>query len=163
MILEINKLSLKPLLLEEEISFGESFKYVKPLLDIKSNHIKVEAMRYEDFIRVIINVKATLSLESAYSLKPFDYELKVSDEYHFSSSKNDEEDDETILINGNKINLDEYVFELISASIPLSPKAKNEKLPSGGEGYNVYSEDEYNKLKEDETDPRFDKLKDIEI
>lgn len=163
MILEINKLSLKPLVVEEAISFSDSFKCVKPLLEIKSNHVKVEAMRYEDFIRVIIDVKAVLSLESAYSLKPFDYDLKVSDEFHFSSNKNDEDDDETILINGNKINLDEYVFELICASIPLSPKAKNEKLPSGGEGYNVYSEDEYDKLKDEETDPRFDKLKDIEL
>lgn len=42
-------------------------------------------------------------------------------------------------------------------------KQKTKKLPSGGEGYNVYSEDEYDKLKDDETDPRFDKLKDIEF
>lgn len=163
MIIEINKLSIKPFSEEGSIDFtdDESFKCVKPLLEIKSNHVKIEAMRYEDFIRVVIDVKALLSLESSYCLKPFDYELATSDEFHFSTNKND--DEECILVNGNKINLDEYVFELICSSIPLSPKMKGEKLPSGGDGYNVYSEDDYNKLKDAETDSRFDKLKDIDI
>ncbi len=161
MILEVNKLSLKPFIIEDDVVFDESFKCVKPLLEIKKNHVKVEATRYEELIRVIISVKALLSLESSYSLKSFDYELTTSEEYHFSSSES--EDDEAILFNGNKINLDEYIFELICASIPLSPKMKGEKLPSGGEGYNVYSEEEYEAMKEDKTDPRFDKLKDFEV
>ena len=162
MILEINQLSAKETLLEEEVSFSsDEYKYVSPLLDIKSCKVKVYASSYADFIRVRIYVDALLSLESSYTLKPFDYKLDSDEEYHFSSQTN--EDEETIIIKGKNLNLDPYIFNLISASIPMSVHKEGEKLPSGGKDYRVVDEDEYYSKEEENLDPRLSKLDEIDF
>ncbi len=161
MIIEVNRLSKKPLTIEEDVIFSDEYKCVKPLLEIKHCKASIDVHKYEDFIRVELRVNAKLRVESSYTLKPFDYDLTEKEEYHFSTNKS--EDEECILIRGNHINLDPYIFNLISASLPISLKEKSEKLPSGGDGYNVYSEEEYMAKKEDDVDPRFAKLNDIDL
>lgn len=164
MILEVNQLTSSKLVnFEEDVSFdAEKYKCTPPLLSVNSCHVKVEASSYDDFIIVRLFVSADLTLESSYTLKPFPYKLKTNEEYHFTSTST-EEDDDFILFKGNKIELDVYVFNLICASIPISPKAPGETLPSGGEGYRILKEEDYLKEKEKEVDHRFDKLDELDL
>ena len=59
--------------------------------------------------------------------------------------------------------MDHYIFNLLSASVPLSPKAPNAKAPQSGKGYRVLSEEEFLKEKEEQGNSQFDALKDIDF
>ncbi|MCQ2793062.1 MAG: DUF177 domain-containing protein [Bacilli bacterium] len=163
MILEVNKLvSTKPFEESEDITFDkEKYKCVLPLIEIKKCHVKVDATNYNDFIEVMILVDAVVLLESSYTLKPFEFHMLTGEEYHFGTSAY--EGDDVIEYKGNIIKLDDYIFNLISASIPLSPKAPGETLPKSGKGYRILSEDDYEKEKQSSGDPRFSKLDDIDF
>ncbi len=163
MILEVSKLvSTKPLNFEEEVSFdSEKYKCVLPLIEIKKCRAIVEASNYNDFIEVMLTIDVNVTLQSSYTLKPFDFHFVTGEEYHFANESI--EGDDIIVYKGNFIKLDEYIFNLISASIPLSPKAPGESLPSSGDGYRILSEDEYEKEKKNDGDSRFSKLDEIDF
>ncbi|HBF67742.1 MAG TPA: hypothetical protein DDW20_00255 [Firmicutes bacterium] len=162
MRINVNQLSKKPLELEEEISIPESFKCVFPLVSVNKLIAKIHTSSYEDFVDVFLEIKADVILKSVYSLNDFPETITAKEEYHFGSSY-DDDDTDMININSNIINMDEYVLNLLSASIPVSPKIKGEKLPSSGEGYVVMSEEEYDKSRDEKYDSRFDKLKDLDL
>lgn len=162
MRINVNQLSKKPLELEEEIIIPDTFKCVFPLVSVNKLIAKIHASSYEDFVDVFLEIKADVILKSVYSLKEFPKVIIAKEEYHFGSSY-DEEDTDIINLKSNIINMDEYALNLLSASIPVSPKMKGEKLPSSGEGYVVMSEEEYSKSKEEKYDSRFDKLKDLDL
>lgn len=165
MILEVNKLnSNKTFVLEEDVSFDkDTCKCILPLISVDSCHVVLKANRYEDFIEVNLEVVANLTLQSSYSLKPFNYKLKTNEEYHFSSIQ-DDEDSDFIIYKGNKIHLDELLFNLISASIPMSPKAPGEKLNKvDNDEYRLLSQDEYEKEKAEAVDARWSKLDNLDI
>ena len=165
MILEVNKLnSSKAYIVEEDITFDtDTYKCILPLISVDKCHVVLKANRYDDFIEVVIDLKADLTLQSSYTLKPFSYKLKTNEEYHFSSIK-DDEDNDFIVYKGNIIHLDELIFNLISASIPMSPKAPGEKLMKvEDEEYRLLSQDEYEKEKSEAVDSRWSKLDNLDI
>lgn len=162
MKININQLSKKPLIIEEVINVPEDFKINFPLSKINNFKAKCTVISYEDFIDVFAEIEVDVILKSVYSLKEFSYVIKAKDEYHFSSYA-DDEDSDLIEVKSNIINMDEYLLNLMSASIPVAPKIKGEKLPKSGVGYEIISEDEYNSNKETSYDSRFDKLKDIDF
>lgn len=162
--IDVSKLAYsKETTLDEVVTFDEeTFKCYPPLLAVKQAKINAKVHRYEDFVYVNVAIKADVTLQCSYSLQPFDTVLKTVEEFHFAGYA-DEDDDDIIIYKGNSIELDKYIFDAISASVPPSPKAPGAKLPSGGKGYRVLTSDEFVKEKEEETDPRFDALKDIEF
>ena len=148
--------------LTEDISFDpEVFVCHKPLINVISCHVELKAQRFEEFIYVNLSIKAKVTLECSYSLKPFETFIEGSDELHFAPSK--DEDDDCIEYKGTSIEMDHYIFNLLSASVPLSPKAPNAKSPLSGKGYRVLSEDEFQKEKEEQGNSQFDALKDLEF
>ena len=162
MILEVNKLnSTKQYISEEEVFFNEdTYKCIPPLIAVNKCVATIKANRYDDFIEVMLYIKADLTLQSSYTLKPFNYKLKTEEEYHFSSYQ-DDEDSDFIIYKGNIIHMDEYIFNLISASIPMAPKAPGETLQKLDGDVRVMSEKDFLKEKEEVVDPRlsvFDKL-----
>lgn len=147
---------------QEDVSLNpEKFSFYPPLLEVKKLEVEARVHRYSDFINVDLSFKADVTLQCSYTLKPFASTLSDSDEIHFSNNSDDGDDMQ--IYTGNFINLDPYIFNLLSASIPTSPKAPNAKLPESGNGFRVLSEKEYLKDKEESFDPRFDALKDLEI
>ena len=164
MILEVNKLnSSKQYVSEEEVSFdADTYKCILPLISVNKCIATVKANRYDDFIEVMLYVKADLTLQSSYTLKPFNYKLKTEEEYHFSSYQEDEDSD-FIIYKGNIIHLDELIFNLISASIPMAPKAPGETLQKSSGSVRVMSEEDYLKEKSKAVDPRFAKLDKLDI
>lgn len=148
--------------LSEDVNFDpEVFVCHAPLIKVISCHVELKAQRFEEFIYVNLSLKAKVVLQCSYSLKPFETTIEGSDELHFAPSK--DEDEDCIEYKGNSINMDQYVFNLLSASIPLSPKAPNAEAPSSGSGYRVLSEDEFLKEKEEQGNPQFDALKDLDF
>ena len=164
MILEVNKLnSSKQYVSEEEVSFdADTYRCILPLIAVNKCFVTVKANRYDDFIEVMLYVKADLTLQSSYTLKPFNYKLKTEEEYHFSSYQEDADDD-FIIYKGNIIHLDELIFNLISASIPMAPKAPGETLQKVDGSVRVMSEEDYLKEKSEAVDPRFAKLDELDI
>ena len=162
MKIDVSKLtSLKENILSEDLVFDEaSFPCYPPLLKVNSCHVDISAHNYEEFIDVNVSLKAEVVLQCSYTLKPFVTVIKAKDSMHFSNS---EEDEDFIQYKGNLIEMDKYIFDLLSASIPSSPKAPGAKLPEDGKGYRIISEDEFKKEKEATGNSKFDALKDFEF
>ena len=92
-----------------------------------------------------------------------DIKLESNSSTGYSWTYELEGDDETIIYKGNSVELDKYIFDAISASVPTSPKAPGATLPSGGKDYRVLTVDELIKEKEEKGDSRFDALNDLEF
>ena len=146
----------------EDMTFDpEVFKCHNPLIEVKNCHVELNAQRFEEFIYVTLSIKAKVVLECSYTLKHFETEISGADELHFAPSK--DEDEDCIEYRGTSIEMDSYIFNLVSASIPLSPKAPNAKAPTSGKGYRVLSEDDFVKEKEEQGNSQFDALKDLDF
>ena len=146
--------------LSEDLTFDpEVFKCHKPLIEVEKCHVELKAQRFEEFIYVTLNLKAKVILECSYTLEHFETNISGTDELHFAPNK--DEDEDCIEYKGTSIDLDPYIFNLLSASVPLSPKAPNAKVPNSGKGYRVLSEDDYLKEKEEQGNSQFDALKDL--
>ena len=162
--IDVTKLSYtKESTLDEDVNFDpETYKCYPPLLEVKKCHVQIKVRRYEQFIYMILNIKADVVLQCSYTLKPFDSKIKTNEELHFAN-RVEEGDDDLIEFRGNYIELDKYIFDSLSASIPPSPKAPGASLPKGGKDYRVISSDDYLKEKEEKIDPRFAALDDLEF
>ena len=148
--------------LEDDLAFDpEVFVCHSPLIEVKSCHVELKAQRFEEFIYVTLSLKAKVVLECSYTLKHFQTTISGVDELHFAPSK--DEDEDCIEYKGTSIELDQYIFNLLSASVPLSPKAPNAKSPSSGSGYRVLSEEEYLREKEEGGNSSFNALKDLDF
>lgn len=148
---------------EETLVFDEEkFPPHIPLLNVKKADIKLEVTRYEQFIYILAKVKADVVLQCSYTLKPFDEVLKGEEELHFSSYK-DDEDEDIILYKGNFIEIDHYIYDIISSSVPLSPKMKGAKPPKDGKNYRVLSDEELFEEKKNKSSSPFDVLDDLDL
>ena len=148
--------------LSEDISFDpEVFVCHIPLVSVESCHAELKAQRFEEFIYINLVVKAKVTLQCSYTLKNFETTIEGSDELHFAPSK--DEDEDCIEYKGTSIEMDQYIFNLLSASVPLSPKAPNAEAPKSGKGYRVLSEEEFLKEKEEQGNSQFDALEDLEF
>ena len=164
MKIEVSKLSYtKETTLSEEIVFdAEKFPPCFPLLEVKKAVVDANVRRYEEFIYASVKIKANVILQCSYTLKPFETVINTIEEMHFASGA-DEDDEDIIIYKGNSIELDKYIYDAISASIPPSPKAPGAKLPESGKDYRVISYDDFKKEKEEKVDPRFAKLDELEF
>ena len=152
----------KVLNLSEDVSFDpEVFVCHNPLIEVKDCRVELKAQRFEEFIYVTLTIKAKVVLQCSYTLQNFETTISGTDELHFAPNK--DEDEDCIEYRGTSIDMDPYIFNLLSASIPLSPKAPNAKAPKSGNGYRVLSEDEFLSEKEEEGNSQFDALKDLEF
>lgn len=162
MKIDVSKLStLKENVFVEEIIFdNEKFKCYPPLLEIKKVNVELKVHNYQDFVDVNIKMTAKVVLSCSYTLKPFETTIHTSDEMHFGSG---EDDEDLIAYSGNFIDMDKYLFDLLSASIPSSPKAPGASLPKEGKGYRILSESEFLKEKKESGNSQFDCLKDLDL
>lgn len=164
MKIDVSKLSLtKELKLVEQVSFDpERFSLHRPLLEVLNCSVTCKVQRFEEFIYVDISLVSKVILECSYTLKPFEETLRSNEQLHFAPTK-DEDDDDLILYKGNIIDLDEYIFNILSAAVPLSPKSKGAKMKTEGQGYRVISEEELAKEMADKGNSAFDCLKDLDL
>lgn len=164
MKIEVNKLRpSKQTQFKEDVTFdSEKYNLLFPLQEIKVAHVEANVAKYDDFINVDLKITAEVTLICSYSLKPFPSKLRAEDELHFASYI-DEDDYELLDYKGSVIDLDPYIFDLISASVPLKPKAPGAKLPESGKGYRVMTEDEERQEKSEKGNGKFDALLDLDL
>lgn len=84
--------------------------------------------------------------------------LDFIEELDFSSSDLYENDENIVFVKGDVIDLHPYILGLIITEIPMKVVKKGATLPKGGKGYEVITEEEYYKKKEESVDPRFSAL-----
>ena len=161
------KLDVARLPYQKQIEVTENVKFDAakfvchiPLVEVLSCTAKIKVQRFEEFIYVDLSIVSDVVLQCSYTLKQFRTTLKGNDELHFSSNLLDEEDDDIIVYKGTVIDLDEYIFNLLSACVPLSPKAPGAKIPEDGKGYRIISDEALSK--EEKSSP-FDVLEDLDL
>lgn len=161
--MRINKLILplgKTVKMEEDIDFSSLPFDPSYLKLINYCRVLAHVTRFEDTLRVIVNVKTEVVVPSAYTLKDVVLPLKIKDELVFS----DDENDESSFYEPQKIfDIDEYILSLVLSAIPLKVVGNDEKLPSDGDGYRVLSEEQFVKEQEDKQDSRWSCLDDISL
>lgn len=150
-----------------EYEFGdEFFKHYGSAL-LQSGHFKaeVELDKRETLIEVSFRINGHARLICDRSLEPFDYPMDIDRKILFKYGQEEKElSDEIVLIRHDRIKLDlgQYVYELIGVNIPmkrLHPKFQKEDLEES-EIQLVYSSAvEKAEKEEDDIDPRWEKLK----
>lgn len=140
--------------LEEDIVFTpEQIAGHVSLLDIKDIHAIAKLTSFGEIIKADIEVKGTLVLECAYSLKPLKRKLHIKDTLQFSNLP--QEEDDILYVPTPDIDLNAYIFGLILLEVPPKVVKRGAKLPKEGKGYRVLTEEEFIKEKEAAGDPRF--------
>ena len=111
---------------------------------------------------LVVSFKLTYTLEvlSTVSLKLFEYSSFLEDELYLTNNK--EMENEEIIYLKDGFELDELIYSLVITDLPITLKMDDETYPESEE-FKVLSEDEYNSLKENESDSPFDSLKDIDF
>lgn len=147
--------------LEDDIDFSNAQIDLNHIRKIEKCHVRVNAHEYDDLITMDVYIECDIIGVCSYTLEDVPLHLKFKDSLEFS---NEVEDDEDIFFEPKPIfELDPYILGLIIASTPTKIVKKGAKLPSGGQGYRVLSEDEYQNEKKSKTDSRWAKLDDVEL
>ena len=165
MKIDVSKLSYtKPTSFKEEVVFDATkFKCVFPLKEVLSTFVDAKVTRYDDFINIHLKVNSRVILISSYSLKEFETNLIDEDELNFTSYSKEYDDEDMMTYQGNQIDLDEYIFSLISSAVPLKPIKDGEVAPSGGKNYVVTTDEDEEKTKLETGNNKFSKLDELEF
>lgn len=119
--------------------------------------------RHDGRLTVDIDISGEMIVPCAITLKPLSHLFNVRLNEVFSFYEPDEEDEETIYVQDEEIDLDPYILGAILAEIPLKLIDPELTEYPKGDGWLVMSEEDYLEEKSREIDPRLAKLKDIEI
>ena len=100
-----------PIILKEEIKYlPEQYSHVFSLNKIKKVEVEAKCSNFGDIVEIYFEIKADLVLQCSYTLEDVDYLMDVEETLEFSFEPINEE---IIEIEGNEIDLDEYVLSII--------------------------------------------------
>ncbi len=147
-------------------NFGNSF------VKNGAGEIKTGLIKTETFIELEFEITGSIELICDRSLDLFDFPLQLTEKlvFKYGEEIDNREEDEMIFIpwNPHSINIAQFVYEFISVAIPLKklhPRYNNEDLSI--EDHLIYSSgkqsdsNKYPGIKEDEIDPRWQRLKEL--
>lgn len=153
----VNNTLTKELVLKEDLditnldlSLSYSLKAVNKLS--AEAHISTTG----DITRVELFIDASVNLECAYTLEIIPQDYSLEEELYFTLTEEDETED-IYYEQGPIIDLNDYIYGLLVASIPLRVVKPGAKLPEGFANVEVISEDEFNENKKKRPTP-FDDL-----
>ena len=133
--------------------------------------IDLEFLKKTNMLELDFAIKGSFTANCDVTGEPFD--LPLSDTFHlvvkFGLEYNNENEEVLILpFNTYEVNIAQYLYELAVLAIPtkkVHPDVESGKLISKAldilEKYRIDKEPEEGDKKENETDPRWDKLKDL--
>ena len=150
----------KPTAFDEDVEFSAYEFDPNYIRGINNCHVELTATQYEDILRIDIHIKANVIAICAYTLEDVDLPINVKDEIDFTD---DENDDTCYYAPETIIDLDDYILSLILSAVPPKVVKKGAKLPDGGEGYRVLSEEELAKERANKKDSRWDALDDLDL
>lgn len=142
----------------------EDIALERDIISVENVHFKGKAQYVSGLIILNIEVNAKLVLRSTRTLKPVPYEINEKEELTLTYTKDDIlEDSDIILVEGEDFDLYQEILSLIITSIPMKIIAKDDPSYLKGDGWELISEDDYNKKKSENIDPRMEKLLDFDL
>lgn len=147
--------------LEGDIDFSKEKFSGGSIRRIESCHVKITGSVYEDMLMLDLDINAKVIGICSYTLDDVELNINKTESLQIS---NEIEDDDTIFFEKDNIfEIDPYVLSFIVSSVPDKLIKKGAKPPKSGDGYRVLTEEEYEKEKKQEKDPRWAALDDIEL
>lgn len=165
--MKVNRLFLKlneKEVVEEDIDFSSGFSDPNHVKKINSCHVKLELVEYGDVLECDMYLNADVIASCAYTLEDVPYKVKVHEKMYFSSEEDDKDSDTIYYEPENEINFDDYALSYIIANVPHHLHKPGAKLPAGGNGYRVLTEDDLAKERsEEKKSSPFDCLDDLDL
>lgn len=153
-----------------EYEFGDEFfgQYGADLVSAGAFKAKITLDKRETFIEAHFDLNGTVKLVCDRSLEVFDYPVSIDKRIIFKFGHEVAEvTDEIVIIDFNTVSLElgQYMYEFISLAIPmkkLHPRFAGEEDEEEGdeEGRIIYTS-ETDEPSNEETDPRWEKLKNL--
>lgn len=161
----INILTLENKQYEFEYEIGDGFFTHFENSELRKGVLKCQVVleKTSSFIRVNFRIEGWVELVCDRSLDPFPYPVKTGGQMIFHFGTEDKEiDDESMMITRNRqqINLAQDIYEYISTAVPmkkLHPRYHPEE-ESDNELFYTTGQDEADKEKKSEIDPRWEAL-----
>ena len=154
----------KALRFDEDININiEDIASNPDIIEIKKVHVTLEAKEVVDLVVVEYTLKANLILRSTRTLRPVPYKIKETVALTLSFEENDYDDEDIIQVNDDRYDMYPEFLSTLITSIPLKIIGKDDPESLKGDNWEVISEDEYYKKKNEAVDPRFAKLLDFDF
>ena len=150
----------KDYVIEEDVDFSDISFDPTHIRGISNTQVKVSGTDYDDYLILNIKINSDVIGVCSYTLEDIPLKVKIDTSLTFSFL---DEDEDVIHIDNPVFELDSYIVGLIVSEVPLTLVKKGAKLPSGGDGYRVLSEDQYEEEQKNKVDSRWSALDDIEI
>lgn len=165
MLINLNSLNrYKDKVLSEDMEFtDEQLNIVETFKKVNFCHVDAKVEDFDDIIRIEVKVKAEVVMSCAYTLEDVTQKLDIDDFFDFSTNEAYEDDEEIFYIDSNEITLEPYILSLLITECPSKVIKEGATLPSGGKDYEVITEEEYERRKENRVDPRFAALDNLDI
>lgn len=137
-------------------------KNIQGFIDLPTLIVDISLNKIDELVIGTIKVKGKMILESSRTLKPLDFSFNEKEDFTFTFEE-PEEDMDLIYLSNDQIDLDTYVSFLLEVAVPYKIVGKDEAEHIEGENWELISEDEYLRRKNESSDgdPRFDKLKNL--
>ena len=156
--MKLNRLTLpvgKEVTFHEDIDFSSYQGDPYHVRSIKSCHMDLSVLNYDELVVLSFKIKGEVMTTCAYTLEEIPYQYEIKESVELAGNEEDEFE-----IHDNQIDVDEILITLIVSNVPMKVIKKGAKLPEGGDGYSVLSE-EYDKHKRSSSP--FDALDDLDL
>ncbi|RRC92085.1 hypothetical protein EII25_04585 [Erysipelotrichaceae bacterium OH741_COT-311] len=148
---------------EESLTFDQEVFASNPRIN-KVEEVVVKGHAYyddqEDVIRFDVDLSGIMLCPCAITLQELEVAFHTQASLVCSLTKARDEDE--LEANGDVIDLNPSIFQLLMSEVPLKVTVDNPDYPKG-QGWKVVSEKEYTKEKGSEMDPRLAKLKEFKF
>lgn len=141
----------------------EDIKSNPDIIEVKKLHIDLIAKEVVDLVLVEYRLKGNLILRSSRTLKPVPYKLDEKVTITLCFEENDYQDEDIIQVKEDEYDLYDEILSTLITAIPLKIIGKDDPEYIKGDSWEVISEDEYYKKKNQTVDPRLEKFLDIDL
>ena len=158
------------LLRERVIKFSDNIKFetniftknplIKGLRDVLAEG-EVQFNSLQDIVDVTMDVSGIMICPCAITLEDVEVEFDIEIDEVFSFKRAEEYD--AIKIKGDELDLAPLVFEYIMQEVPLKVVKEGEIIYPKGKGWEITTEKDYEKTKEETIDPRLEVFKNFKF
>ena len=141
----------------------EDIKSNPDIIEVKKLHIDLIAKEVVDLVLVEYRLKGNLILRSSRTLKPVPYKLDEKVTITLCFEENDYQDEDIIQVKEDEYDLYDEILSTLITAIPLKIIGKDDPEYIKGDSWEVISEDEYYKKKNQTVDTRLEKFLDIDL
>ena len=135
----------KHYLIEDDVDFSNhQFASNYRIRKILNCHLKLDLVVFEDIANMKLQLNGSVIGACSYTNEDVEVKYHVKENLSFSNDENSHAD---YYEKNPLFDFDPYLLALIDANVPLNIIKKGAKMPESGEGYEVLSEEEYNKKK----------------